>query len=53
MIKCDWEQVFGIGNELVGLEMVLRAQECVIRVAEGHGRDRFMGCSLIRSSWLR
>ena len=45
MIKCDWERVFGIENELVGLGMVLRAQEYVVRVVEGHGCDMYPSVS--------
>ena len=33
--------MFRIENELVGLEMVLRAQEYVVRVVEGHGCEMY------------
>ena len=44
VIKRDQEQVFGIRNELVGSGMVLRTRECMVRVAEGHGRDTVWHC---------
>ena len=40
VIKHDRKRVLVFGNELKDLEMVLRARECMVRVAEGHSRDR-------------
>ena len=40
VIKHDRKRVLVFGNELEDLEMVLRAQECMVRVAEGHSHNR-------------